>query len=255
MIHVAASVLFATLVLWAPAAAGDTTVTFDAGAEGWSGTGAVEPSGGNPGAHFRILNPDTFGIALSNTTHPEFVFDYTGVASATLSIDVRVDQIEFFGTPVSRPWLVELRDYDNPPTGYPYVSVWYRFGDLSAATHGSWSTFSVTIADTLADDLPAGWGGTGAESPLAEPILPADRTFASVLAGVDEVAFTTYEPGFFFGFTAFDVRLDNVAIATQPIGAAVPAMPGWGLWTLAGIVLAAGAHTIARRRTQARLAP
>jgi len=252
MIHVTPPALVVTLVLWAPTAAGDTTVTFDAGAEGWSGTGAVEPGGGNPGAHFRILNPDTFGIALSNTTHPEFVFDYSGVASATLSIDVKVDQIDFFGTPVSRPWLVELRDYDNPPTGYPYVSVWYRFGDLSAATHGSWSTFSVTIADTMAADLPAGWGGTGAETPLAEPILPADRTFASVLVGVDEVAFTTYEPGFFFGFTAFDVRLDNVAIATVPIGAAVPAIPGWGLWTLAGIVLAAGARTLAHRRTHAR---
>ena len=226
----------------------DTTVTFDNGAEGWGGVGTVEAAGGNPGANFHIVNPDTFGITVSTTTHAEFVFDYTTVASATLSIDARVEHINFFGTPVGRPWLVELRDYDNPPAGYPYVSVWFKFADISAAQHGSWTSFSVTIDDTSAADLPPGWGGTGAETPLAEPILPPGRTFASVLAGVDEAAFTTFEPGFVFGFTAFDVRVDNIGIATAPVGQLVPTVPEWGLIALTVSMLAGGVGVLSRRR-------
>jgi hypothetical protein len=62
--------------------------------------------------------------------------------------------------------------------------------------------------------LPSGWGGTGAEDPdTFEPILPPNVTFAEVLSGVDVAVFTTLQPGFFFGFTDFDLRLDNITIA------------------------------------------
>ena len=37
-------------------------------------------------------------------------------------------------------------------------------------------------------------------------------TFADVMASVDELAFTTVEPGFFYGFADFDVRFDNLFI-------------------------------------------
>jgi len=238
--------LLCSILSSVPAAA-DTIVTFDAGAEGWSGVGAVEGAGGNPGANFHMVNPDTFGMTLTNSTNAEFVFDYTTVSSATLNVDVQVDDISFFGSPVPRPWLVELRDYDAPPAGYPYVSVWYKFTDISAASTGSWTTFGVTIADTSAAGLPPGWGGTGAETGVGEPILPPGRTFASVLAGVDEVAFTTFEPGFFFGFTAFDMRVDNIGVATTVVGAPVPALPEWGLIALVTCLLAAGAGQVRRR--------
>jgi hypothetical protein len=199
--------------------AADTTVTFDGGTEGWTGPQGpggstfIEPAGGNPGANLRTIFND-FGITFSTDSNPAFVFDYTTSRSVTLGVDLRVSVISFFGSPVSRPWLVELRDFDGPPPGWPYVSVWYKFADVSAAAHGSWTSFSVTIPDTAARELPPGWGGTGAEDPVTfEPELPRDRTFASVLAGVDEIAFTTLEPGFFFGFTDFDVRIDNLTIA------------------------------------------
>ena len=45
-----------------------------------------------------------------------------------------------------------------------------------------------------------------------EPILPEGVTFADVMATVDEVAFTTFEPGWFYGPTVFDVRIDNLRI-------------------------------------------
>ncbi len=197
-------------------AAADTVTTFETGADGWTGpTGpggatTLEATGGNLGAHLRTVFND-FGITFRNATDAAFLGDYTQDASFTLRIDTKVEDISFFGSPVSRPWLVELRDLDNPPGGFPWVSVWFKFDDISAAQHGSWTTFSVTVTDTSATALPPGWGGYGAEDMLGNPMLPANRTFSDVLAGVDEIAFTTLEPGFFFGFTDFDVRIDNVA--------------------------------------------
>jgi hypothetical protein len=42
-------------------------------------------------------------------------------------------------------------------------------------------------------------------------------TFADVLAGVDRIVFTTLEPGYMFGFTDFDLRMDNITIVrTEP---------------------------------------
>jgi hypothetical protein len=239
------------VLLLAPAAVlADATVTFDGGAQGWSGPGGpggstvIEPAGGNPGANMHTVF-NNFGISFVNSTNPDFVFDYTTTPFVTLSIDIRVHSIEFFGSPVTRPWLVELRDFDNPPPGYPYVSVWYKFADISSAQHGNWTTFQVTIDDTSAEDLPPGWGGTGAETPQAEPILPPNRTFASVLAGVDQIAYTTLEPGFVFGFTDFDMRLDNIGI--QVAGPPVPAASTWGLAAMAGLLVLAGAALVRRR--------
>ncbi|MCI0347594.1 MAG: hypothetical protein L0221_19510, partial [Chloroflexi bacterium] len=211
--------LAAATLLAPPAAADTTVVTFDAGTEGWTGpTGpggstTIEPTGGNPGANLRTVFND-FGVTFANATNPAFVFDYTTAPAVTLAMDLKVERIDFFGSPVSRPWLVELRDLDDPPAGFPWVSVWFKFADVSVATHGNWTSFEVAIADTSAAELPPGWGGYGAEGPQGEPMLPPGRTFANVLAGIDEIAYTTLEPGFVFGFTDFELRLDNLAITT-----------------------------------------
>lgn len=205
----------------APSMAQETVVTFDLGAEGWvgpSGSGGatvIDPAGGNPGANLHTVFND-FGITFHNDTNTAFVFDYTTVPSLSLGLDLLVESIDFSGIPVSRPWLVELRDRDNPPGGFPWVSVWFKFADISAADQGDWTTFDVEITDTAAVDLPPGWGGFGAEDGGGNPTLPANRTFTDVLAGIDEIAFTTLEPGFFFGFTDHDLRLDNIRI--QPLG-------------------------------------
>lgn len=218
------------------AGAQTTTVTFDSGTEGWegvSGSGGpgsfIEPTGGNPGANWRTQFND-FGITLSTRTNPAFVQDYTQFSSVTLSMDVKVNSIFFFSREVSRPWLVELRDEDAAAAGYPWASVWFKFADIASDTHGDWTTLSVTIDNPMSATLPAGWGGYGAEDPVTfEPTLPDGVTFTQILAGFDEIAFTSLEPGWFFGFTDFDVQVDNIRITTVPAPMSAGALAGLGL--------------------------
>lgn len=194
----------------------DATVTFDAGAEGWvgptgfGGTTVIDPAGGNPGANMHTTFSD-FGINFRNDANPEFLGDYSASDAITISIDVKVDQLDFLGLPLSRPWVLDLRNHDiSAPNGW--ASVWYEFAWIASATHGEWTTFSVTIDDPSATVMPAGWGGYGDENEFFEPVLPDGVTFADVLANVDEIVFTTYEPGFFFTDAFYDVRIDNISI-------------------------------------------
>jgi hypothetical protein len=217
--------------LAAPALA-DTTTTFDNGLEGWSISGRtdINPTGGNPGANLHGVLIDVFGADIRNNTNDAFLGDLSRYGTFELSIDIQVNSINFFGQEVSRDLVVELRDYTNS-NGYPWTSVYYNLGILQAASEGQdgWMTYSVIIEDPSAAALPAGWGGYGDETPLGDPILPADRTFASVLASVDEISFTTFVPGFFFGFTNFDIQVDNIAIRTVPAPSAVALLAFGGL--------------------------
>ncbi|WP_156885692.1 hypothetical protein [Massilia niastensis] len=146
---------------------------------------------GTPGKHgaayYRYI-PLSFGLNWVNRTNMAFVGDYSKVRSATIGIDVKANSIVYEGHEVGRHMVVELRANDNPQPGSDYTSVWY---DLGPIKKGGWKSMSVTIADTRAKSLPAVWGGTGG----GYPALPAGRTFADVLAGVDEVVFTTFVPG------------------------------------------------------------
>lgn len=208
-----------TTLLTAAASAPAAITTFENGLEGWvgpaggGGSSAINPVDGNPLPSFRTVFND-FGITFRNGTNAGFVRDYTQTPRVEISLDVKVNNISFFGQDVSRNLILDLRDRTNPPGGYPYVSVWYNLGELREQP--GWQHFSVTIEDTSLLALPAGWGGTGDESPLAEPRLPANRTFTNVLAGVDQIAFTTLEPGFFYGFTDFDVAVDNIRVEFTP---------------------------------------
>ena len=210
----------------------DTTTTFDNGLEGWSISGRtdISPTGGNPGANLHGILIDVFGADIRNNTNEAFLGDLTRYGQLELSIDIQVNSIDFFGTQVSRELVVELRDYTNN-NGYPWTSVYYSLGTLQAADRGAdgWITYSVIIDDPFATALPAGWGGYGDETPLGDPILPGDRTFASVLQSVDEIAFTTFVPGFFFGFTNFDMQVDNITIRTVPTPSALALLGLGGL--------------------------
>lgn len=206
-------------------------VDFESGAEGWDAAGAFIDGGtGNPLPALHVINPDTFGLDLRNSTSPAFTGDYGAKGPVTLSVDMKVNDISFFGTPVSREFIVELRDFDTAQGGAPWASVWASAGFYSASP--DWVTLTFDVVDPNSADLPAGWNGAGAEDPNTfEPILPPGVTYADVLSGVDEIAFTTFVPGFFFGFTAFDVEFDNVTI--KPIPA-----PGAGALLLAATPLA-----------------
>ncbi len=227
----------AALALACVPAMADQTVTFSNGAHGWTvnGIATINPVGGNPGAYMDHYQPDTFGIQIRNDTNPEFIGDYGAKGPVSLSVDVKVDVLAFSGSPVSRDLVIELVDYDNPPTFYPYVSVWAHVGTLQSFQ--VWTNYSIDIENPTSATLPAGWGGTGDEDPVTfEPRLPPNRTFASVLAGVDEIRFTTFVPGWSFGGTEFGLGVDNVSIVSLGSGCqpdlttgAVPGQPGYGV--------------------------
>lgn len=216
----------------APALA-DAVTTFDNGLEGWSISGRTDiaPAGGNPGANLHGQLTDVFGADIRNETNQDFLGDLTRYGTFELSVDIKVNSITFFGNEVPRDLVVELRDNTNN-NGYPYTSVWYNLGTLQAQPGGDngWQTYSVIIDDPFATALPAGWGGYGDEDPTTfEPILPGDRTFASVVQSVDSIHFTTFVPGFFFGFTNFDMQVDNITIRTVPAPSALAMLAAGGL--------------------------
>ena len=229
------SSLFVLAILGCAGFASAGTTTFDNGTEGWGvyffNEGPLgdflQPDGGHPGAHLQVINVETFGLNFHNDSNPLVLGDYTGMFpnGVTLSVDIKAESIQFLGSDVSRDVVVELADYNPVGSDYPWTSVWYNLGTISSQS--DWQTLSVTIADPSSTTLPPGWGGYGAEDPITfEPILPADRTFASVLASVDEVRFTTFVPGFFYGFTDFNVRYDNATIAAIPEPVMMPTFIG-----------------------------
>jgi hypothetical protein len=212
--------LFAMAALPAMALTPATT-TFDDGKEGWQGpqgsggVSRITRRNGDPAPAYRTRFED-FGITFANRTNADFIGDYTVLPALEISLDVFTKSISLTGQQVTRDLVVELRDYDDPQGGYPYTSVWAVLGTLDASAAG-WQHLAVTIADTHAAALPSGWGGYGAEDPVTfEPTLPPGRTFASVLASVDEIAFTTLVPGWFFAAAKFDVSVDNLSVAAVP---------------------------------------
>lgn len=212
-----AALLLAALAAAPTALAQSTAVTFDDGAEGWigptgpGGTTSVVSTGGNPGANMRTVF-NNFGITFANSTNAAFTGDFTNADSVTIAIDVRVENLAFFGSQVTRNLVLELRDTTNPPAGYPWQSAWVVLSPISLAATGSWKTFSATF-DPNSTALPAGWGGYGAEDPVTfEPELPAGTTFRDIVSDIDTMAFTTLQPGFFYGFTDFTVRIDNIRV-------------------------------------------
>jgi hypothetical protein len=189
-----------------------TTVTFSNGTEGWAGVGDGQggswidsTSGKNSSYHSQIY--ETFGLNWVNKTNQAFVANYGAARSITLGIDLKANSVTYDGIPVSRHLVVELRDHHNPYGNMPYTSVWYDLGEFSADKPG-WQHMSVTIPDTTSTKLPHGWGGYG-DGGVA---LPPGRTFADVLSQIDEVAFTTFVPGYAYGYTTFDVEVDNISI-------------------------------------------
>ena len=205
-----------------------TVVGFDNGPEGWSiqNSVTIENTGGNPDeflSHFQI---DTFGVNISNSSNAAFIGDYSAKGPVDISLDIEVTRIwdQFIGD-VPRELVVEFRSYDLAQNGYPWTSVWTSLGVLTSGM--DWTTLGTSIADPTSATLPAGWGGYGDEDPNTfEPILPVGVTFADVMADVDEIVFTTYVPGFFFGFTNFDFGVDNISITPTPGAGAIFAMAG-----------------------------
>lgn len=243
------------LALAPSAAAGEpnaANVGFESGPQGWSLNGWATPTatGGNPGARLYWANfVDTFGLSARTDSHPAFVGDYTAKGEVTLGIDVQVGFIQFFTTKVPRDLVLILHD-DDAFGGAPPASVWTHLGTLDG-NGMPWTRFEATVTDVLSTSLPPGWHGAGDEDPVTfEPVLPAGRSWTDVLAGIDRVEFTTFVPGFFYGFTFFDLSVDNIGIAPlapawSDEGFALAGVSGEPLLAGEGTLLAGTANAIA----------
>lgn len=211
------------LVAPAMATAHVAHVDFESGWQNWNGTGTQHvPTGGNPGGHLHTQFTN-FGTTYWTDSHQDFLGDYREFDSVTLSIDVKVNEINFFGSPVSRNLILDLRSLTHGQGGYNYSSVWYNLGTIEGGM--DWTTFSITF-DPNAADMPAGWGGTGDEDPdTFEPKLPDNLSWGDIMGSVEEVAFTTLEPGWVYSInTYFDLQIDNIRIEASTLpapGAAV----------------------------------
>ena len=214
-----------------------TVVTFDNGVEGWTAGPDCQPiidDGGNPGAFWNFANRycdgDWFVRAYFRTwndTDPAFIGDYTAKGSVRITVDVNVNDYTLHGwwtmeVEEYRQLVVEFIDYDNPytdpDTGYswPWTSVIYQAGYFPNREAG-WKTFTVDIADPSATEVPEGWVGFGGPEIDWMPALPPNRTFADVLAGIDEIQIHTFEPGQFYDQAfIYDINFDNITIKELP---------------------------------------
>jgi len=205
-----------------------TTVDFEdglthgwEGPQGFGGASSIDPTHGvDGGAGYRTQFND-FGINFRNSTNAAFLGDYTQSSSVTISVDLRIDQIGFDGLGIQRPFMLELRNSNLGDDGYPYASAFMLFDWYSADSFDGFINLSATF-DPTATDLPSGWGGTGSFDPVTfESTLPTGVSFADVLSGVDEIAFSTLLPDFFFTNDDYDMTLDNITISTVPAPASL----------------------------------
>lgn len=192
--------------------------------------------GGNPGNYMGVPYLDFWGVTLSNDDPRNPVnTDYTSIGSVRFSVDVNVFALDNFnGEPLDPDWfplVLQLHDLGDPNDFEDDVSVWTLGPGLPNQRDG-WVTFEFILPDPTLDELPDGWGGTGAENDFGEPILPPDRTWRSVLESIDRVSFTTFVPGYFYGFNFWEVGFDNVRVDV------VPAPGALGLLGMAGLVAA-----------------
>ncbi len=229
MIQHRALFMLAALAGLAPVASGQVVINqedFEVGeGGGWLANGVptiFDFDEGNPGKYMGVPYMDFWGVHLRHDDAPSIgAGDLTQYHSVTLSIDVRVFQLRnFFDEDMNPAWFpftLQLIDIGDPEDWNDDASVYFVSDGLPQILDG-WATFTWTIDDTSATELPAGWGGTGAEDPVDyHPILPPGRTFTSVLASVDQIYFTTMQPGYFYGANFWEVGFDNVKITgTNP---------------------------------------
>ncbi len=224
------------------------TVTFDNGPEGWdferANCATLNDDGGNPGA---FMNFSRYCDGIYHLTgwfefdkEIQLPFNFEGNLEGGLKIGIDFDvnfydYMSWFGPIAAEQWravVVELRDYDNPyvdpDTGYswPWTSVMYVMGYLPDRNDG-WKHFEVEIEDIGSETMPEGWTGFGGpEDPNTYmPQLPPDRTFGDVIAGTDEIVFSSLEPGYFYQLSfVHDLNVDNITFQlTSPSCKDLPA--------------------------------
>ena len=214
-------------------------VDFESGADDWyfgyDPCSELRTENGNPGAHWNIARGGCEGFETPIVTGwAQFTRDLNPAQGRVfsnamdgfrISVDINVNSYDLHGwmgpSPVEkyRKLVVEIRDLDNPyvdpETGYswPWTAVSYTIDALPGRDEG-WKTFAVDVVDPKATEMPEGWMGFGGpEDEYYMPQLPPDRTFADVIAGADQIAFTTLEPGWVYWlFFTHDLDIDNIRV-------------------------------------------
>ncbi len=191
--------------------------------------------GGNPGNYMGIPFDTFWGVTLRNESVGS---PLTGDLSRhggdlRVQVDVNVFALRnFFGDaipPAYFPLTIQLVDIGDPDDFEDDVSVYYVGAGLPTEGAG-WQTRTFFIPDPTSATLPTGWGGTGYEDPdTFELRLPDGRTYADVLASVDEFRITTFVPGYFYGFNFWEVGFDNVRANVVPAPASLAAIGLAGL--------------------------
>eukprot|EP00588_Corethron_pennatum_P009947 CAMPEP_0194266968 /NCGR_PEP_ID=MMETSP0169-20130528/1676_1 /TAXON_ID=218684 /ORGANISM="Corethron pennatum, Strain L29A3" /LENGTH=266 /DNA_ID=CAMNT_0039007753 /DNA_START=74 /DNA_END=874 /DNA_ORIENTATION=+ len=175
------------------------TVTFDDGfTGGWgiNGLDIIEETGGNKGGHLPFAVNAIFFLDITNPSIPyditPFSGNYFSAGVVQLSIDFMVNYIEFVGKAVSRDLFLALKGGNG--------EVYLNGGPLPKPKTG-WHTMTFNVP--LQEDMPPGWVGF------------EDATYGDVIREVDEVAFTTAEPGQAYGYHDWDVSIDNISITVS----------------------------------------
>lgn len=204
--------------------------------QGWMVNGNEMIFSGLDTGRYMGLPFDTFmGAHLTNTDAGSPLIGDLSRHGGDLRVqaDVRVFALRnFFGNrnpPSNFPLTLQLVDVGDPNNFEDDVSVYYVGAGLPTEGAG-WQTRTFLIPDPTSATLPAGWGGTGYEDPITfEMRLPDGRTYADVLASVDEVRLTTFVPGYFYGFNFWEIGFDNVEIRRVPGPAGVTLLAASGL--------------------------
>jgi len=198
--------------------------TFDDGDfQGWYCNGNREVFfGGNPGEYIGVPLMDFWGITLSNDEDPNLLGDLTRYGGPIeVAVDVQVFELNnWWGMPMDPgefPLVLQLTDTSAfGPDGQ--ISVFF-IGDGMPAQGQGWVRYTFIIPDPTSLTLPPGWGGTGSSDPVTyEPMLPADRTYRSVLENVGEIKLTTFVPGYGYIANFWQVGFDNVTVTVLESG-------------------------------------
>jgi hypothetical protein len=219
----------------------NTNVDFSNGTQGWEGIwhgddSVIDTTLGRDAPSYRTRF-ETFALTYINSANAAFLGDFTTSKSVTFGLDVNVLQL-YHAEPdgpvnTQRDLVLELRDYDRQVGGMPYSAVWVTLGTLQAGM--GWQHLSATIADTASGVMPDGWGGYGKPTPDGSPELPDGVSFSDILRGVDEIALTTFVPGFAYRMGVFDVAIDNVSVVSSVPEPATVVLQASGLMLLAGM--------------------
>lgn len=204
--------------------------------QGWQVNGNEMIFSGLESGRYMGLPFDTYmGAHLTNTdTGSPLVGDLSRHGGdIRVQVDVRVFALRnFFGNrnpPSHFPLVLQLVDVGDPNDFDDDVSV-YLVGAGLPTEGAGWQTRNFLIPDPTSTTLPTGWGGTGYEDPVTfEMRLPDGRTYADVLASVDEVRLTTFVPGYFYGFNFWEIGFDNVEVRRVPTPAGVMLLAAGGL--------------------------